>query len=326
MLKQILNPDYYHGKYKNKNFFEGWYFKIVDKRNENAFAFIPGIIKGKNKDCGHSFIQVIDGKRRKSDYLKFSKNDFNARNDKLYIEVDKNLFTLNEIKLNYFNNNFQMIGSLKIIDVTKWPDTIVNPGSMGFYNYLLFMECYSQVCCLDGRLSGKMLINNKEIDYTGGKIYIEKNWGKKFPHAYIWIQTNSFKDEKVSLTCSVARIPLSCYKFSGFITAFKLNNEIYKFTTMNKSNMNLEIKSKNVKISFIKKRIKLNIETLCKESDYILCKGPNKGKMNINVKESIVSNIRVELLDLYRGVELFSGVGVSSGIEFMGNLREIKCR
>lgn len=28
----IQKPDLYHGKNKEKNFFEGWYFKVVDKK------------------------------------------------------------------------------------------------------------------------------------------------------------------------------------------------------------------------------------------------------------------------------------------------------
>ncbi|EKY26723.1 hypothetical protein HMPREF0216_01908 [Clostridium celatum DSM 1785] len=41
---------------------------------------------------------------------------------------------------------------------------------MGFYNYLNFMECYSQVCALDGGIYGYLKLNNKEIDFTDGKM------------------------------------------------------------------------------------------------------------------------------------------------------------
>ena len=42
-MKPIINPDLYHGMKKDNKFFEGWYFKIVDKDNKYKFAFIPGI-------------------------------------------------------------------------------------------------------------------------------------------------------------------------------------------------------------------------------------------------------------------------------------------
>lgn len=34
MLKQVINPDIYHGWKKEKNFFEGWYFKIVNAKKD----------------------------------------------------------------------------------------------------------------------------------------------------------------------------------------------------------------------------------------------------------------------------------------------------
>ncbi len=39
-MKPIINPDLYHGIKKDNKFFEGWYFKIVDKYNKYKFAFI----------------------------------------------------------------------------------------------------------------------------------------------------------------------------------------------------------------------------------------------------------------------------------------------
>lgn len=65
MFKQVVNPDIYHGWKKEKNFFEGWYFKIVNAKKDRGMAFIPAIIKSSKKDYSHSFIQVLDGKNNK---------------------------------------------------------------------------------------------------------------------------------------------------------------------------------------------------------------------------------------------------------------------
>ena len=58
-LKRLFNPEIFQGVNKNKNYFEGYYFKLVDKEEKHSFAFIPGIAFDKNKS-GHSFIQWID--------------------------------------------------------------------------------------------------------------------------------------------------------------------------------------------------------------------------------------------------------------------------
>ncbi len=323
-MKQIFNPDYYHGEKKRKNFFEGWYYKIVDKDGKYSFAFIPGIIKGKFIEDGHSFIQVIDGANKKSYYIKFTKDNFKAQKNNFDIEIGHNQFTLRDLKLNYCDEEIHMIGNLHFIDITKWPDTLLNPGSMGFYNYLFFMECYSQVCCLNGEIVGKLLINNKEIDFSGGKVYIEKNWGKSFPSSYIWVQSNFFPQKNIALTLSIGKIPMKLFSFTGFLAAFKFEKNIYKFSSINHSKIDLEIYRNNIIVKLEKDDKMLVVETRCNDNEFITVNGPKKGKLNIEVNESITSNVKVELIDLHRETMLFQGISRNSGVEWMGNLVKLK--
>jgi len=151
-MKTILNPDLYHGGKKEKDFFEGWYFKIVDKDNLYKFAFIPGISLGKSSNEHHSFIQIVDGFDTKYNYLRFDKSDFKFDNSStdFKIGVNSNIFSLDKINLNLKYDNRSIKGNLLFKNIIKWKGSIINPGSMGFYNYLNFMECYSQVCALNG--------------------------------------------------------------------------------------------------------------------------------------------------------------------------------
>ena len=43
-----IDPDLYHGHNQYTNFFEGWYFKIVDATATYALAFIPGVSRSKD--------------------------------------------------------------------------------------------------------------------------------------------------------------------------------------------------------------------------------------------------------------------------------------
>jgi len=323
MLKKILNPDLYHGEKKKKKFFEGWYYKITDKDNIHSYAFIPGIIKGNIVEEGYSFIQILNGDKHDFTYLKFTKDNFKFNHKPFYIEINNNYFSLRELRLNHYDNHIQLVGSLRFIDCIKWPDSIINPGSMGFYNYLKFMECYSQVCCLDGGIVGKLLINNEEIDFTGGKVYIEKNWGTNFPDSYIWIQANNFIDPSVALTMSLGRVPMRLYHFDGFLAAFLYNKKIYKFTSINRSQKIIEFIDNNIIVTFEKDNFQLSIETKCLSKDFLTIKGPTIGKMNRDIEESIVSEVRVEFIDLHKEVILFQGISKNAGIEFMGDIRSL---
>jgi len=62
-LKTFFNPERFQGWRKKRRYFEGWYYKIVNKDESKAFAFIPAIAIDDN-GRKHSFIQVLDGKRK----------------------------------------------------------------------------------------------------------------------------------------------------------------------------------------------------------------------------------------------------------------------
>ncbi len=47
LLNKLLNPEIFQGQYKKKNYFEGWYYKLIDSSQNNVWAIIPGISYGK---------------------------------------------------------------------------------------------------------------------------------------------------------------------------------------------------------------------------------------------------------------------------------------
>ena len=55
-LKNIWKPAICHGI--GKSSFEGWYYKLVDQKKENAIALIPGFSSANPK---HAFIQIFNG-------------------------------------------------------------------------------------------------------------------------------------------------------------------------------------------------------------------------------------------------------------------------
>ena len=91
-IHAIWNPHVYHGWGRNKKFFEGWYYKIVDNSQTNAFAIIPGIAMDENGNK-QSFIQVLDGKNLKAEYFKFDSEEFKPTPKKHDLYIGENHFT-----------------------------------------------------------------------------------------------------------------------------------------------------------------------------------------------------------------------------------------
>ena len=44
----LFNPEQYHGWGKSKRYFEGWYYKVINAAEDQAFAFILGIAMDEN--------------------------------------------------------------------------------------------------------------------------------------------------------------------------------------------------------------------------------------------------------------------------------------
>ena len=85
-LKSFINPERFQGWGKKRKYFEGWYYKIVNKEESKAFAFIPGIAID---DTGrkHKFIKVLDGKKKTSEYITFPAEAFVPRSTNLNVSI-----------------------------------------------------------------------------------------------------------------------------------------------------------------------------------------------------------------------------------------------
>ncbi|WP_200266556.1 tocopherol cyclase family protein [Clostridium yunnanense] len=324
LIKFDRNPDIYHGKNERPNFFEGWYFKLVQPRTGDTYCFIPGIFLGKEGNS-HSFIQVLKGHEKSFKYIKFNKNQFKASSSEFNFQVGKSTFSLNGISLDINQQYERIFGTLYFDNIVTWPDSAINPGSMGFYNYLSFMQCYSQVCAVDGNIRGKLSINGRLVDFTGGKLYIEKNWGKAFPYSYIWAQGNSFKEGDGSVTCSIAHIPMPfpIKSFTGFLIGIYAKGKVYKFTSINKSSLSISWEEEKIILKTYNKNYFLKIEAFYKTETFMKLYAPRDGKMMPVASETLQGILNVTLFDKKRGDMIFSDRCSSAGIEFSENYMDL---
>lgn len=321
-LIKIWQPEVYHGKKRNDNFFEGWFFKLVDVNRQNVLALIPGIFKSRDSFQAHSFIQVLDGSSHNSFYLKFDINDFKSADDKFEIQVGDNLFSTSAVSINIKSPDLTLSGELEFTNITPWHKSFFSPGIMGWYSFAPFMECNHGIISLDHNIRGKLKYNSKEIDYTDGKGYGEKDWGNAFPSAYVWMQSNHFSSQGTSFTASIAKIPWLFSWFRGFIIGLSHENKLYRFATYTGSELkNLKVTDEFVEYVVSDKKYELKVKVLRKESGILYA--PYGNKMVQRVKESLSSQVSVELLDLKNNRVVFSDTGFCAGLDVNGKIEEI---
>ena len=65
MMLDIWKPEIFHGRRKKKDFFEGWYFKMVDYSEKNAYAVIPGVSIARDPLKSHALSCFWTLERRK---------------------------------------------------------------------------------------------------------------------------------------------------------------------------------------------------------------------------------------------------------------------
>lgn len=323
MFSVLRNPDIYHGNKKSGNYFEGWYFKLVEPKTGYTLALIPGAFKSSKEDLSHSFIQILNGQDLAFNYVKFPYNSFVSSNHEFKFMVDNNMFSLNKLQLDIKTPEISIYGSLCFYNIKKWLDTFINPGSMGFYNYLPFMQCYSQVCALSGSLKGFLVINGEKVSFAGGDLYIEKNWGRDFPYSWVWVQCNNFRTNPISLSCSIGHIPFPLGSFRGFLIGLYYNDVFYKFTTINRSKLNIEKQGSDVLIKTSNRLHTLTLKTHSSKDKFLLINGPRDIGMIPMVEETLSGELELTITDNANKKKVVEDYGRYVGIEYGGDQKMV---
>jgi tocopherol cyclase len=316
-INAFFNPEQFQGWGKKRKYFEGWYFKVVNAAETKAFAFIPGIAMDE-KGNRHAFVQVLDGKKKTADYHKFDADSFIPSPGKFLIQIEGSKFADNNIRLDLPG----IKGQLEFSGNVPWPKPFYSPGIMGPYAFVPFMECYHGIVSMDHSIQGDLNIDEETIDFTNGKGYIEKDWGRSFPSAYFWMQTNHFSQTGISLKASVAKIPWIRKSFVGFIAGLWLNGRLIRFTTYNKSVLRKSF-ADNEKVELVIENKKYRIEILAYRDAATALASPILGFMAGRIEESMTAAIEVKLTDMKNGTTLFHDTGRNAGLEVAGNIQEI---
>ncbi len=321
---QIFHPERYHGHSKKPPFFEGWYYKLVDATEQHRYAIIPGVFLSNDPEEAHAFVQVLDGVTGQMHYHRYPANAFWAARDTFDIHVGPSRFTANAISVRLSAAGQVLEGDAYFEGLSPWPVSLFSPGIMGWYSWVPFMETYHGVLSLDHAIHGAFVVDNHPIEWTGGRGYIEKDWGASFPSAWIWMQTNHFARPHTSLTASIATIPWLRSSFRGFIVGLWADGLLYRFATYTGAEVeSLEVDDDTVRW-YIRDRT-YRLEIAASRASAGLLRGPNVSAMGMRVPETLSAAVEVRLSrgDPGREVVILHDVGRCAGLEVAGELGQL---
>ena len=325
MVRHILHPERYHGHGKCPPFFEGWYYKLVDASERHRYAVIPGIYASSDPAEHHAFVQVLDGTTGHTAYHRYPPDAFHAARDAFDIRIGPNRFTAESISLDITSLEQTISGEVRFKGTTPWPVTVASPGIMGWYSWVPFMECYHGVISLDHSLRGGLAVDGQQIDWAGGRGYIEKDWGVSFPSAWVWMQSNHFSQPGTSITASVAIIPWLRGAFRGFIIGLWHEGRLTRFATYTGASIDrLEITDNRVSWAIRDRSHRLELEAMRASSGAL--RGPGKADMGVRVPETLQATVQVRLFRREHGRNrvLFDDLGRHAGLEVAGDLERLR--
>lgn len=329
-------PGVFHGNSQDRQFFEGWYYKLISKDQRSRWAVIPGVFHHPDPELRHAFVQVLNGVTSQVTYHRFPISDFQASDKQWQIQIGRNRFTDKGLKLDLDDGTQQVKGEIQFGKLSPWPVKFLSPGVMGPYRFAPFMQTYHGVLSLDHSLDGSLTVQGKQRNFAKGRGYIEKDWGKTFPRAYIWMQSNHFSQSGISLTASVATIPWLTGWFRGFLVGLLVEERLYRFTTYLGSEIQtLTVTDEEVAWKLVGKPLSdpakefaaYELTILAERGQGGLLSSPELDGMTPRILESLSAAIAVRLVGLddhsQPQATIYQGKGTCGGLEVAGTISEI---
>ncbi len=325
-LRGVRHPEAFHGDGVARGFFEGWYVKLVSADRAQRWAVIPGIFQGLDRGASaddEAFVQVLDGLTGRSWYHRFDPAEFEASDRGFEVRVGPNRFSGSgaDLELPQLRGRVEFTSPLQ-----PWPVTAREPGIMGWYGLVPFMECFHGIVSFGHGLAGTLEVEGATVDFDGGLGYIEKDWGRAFPSRYVWLASNHIdattgEGMDASLIASVAIIPWLGGSFRGSIIGFRHGGRLHKWTTYNRSTeTRLEITDTHVRWSVSGPDGMLDLDAERVRGG--LLHAPLRTAMHQRVEETLDARVAFRHTDR-DGRVLLEGVADCAGLEVFGDTERL---
>lgn len=186
-----------------KNRFEGWYFK--QQADGGAVAFIPA--HHADESDASASLQIVTEKD--TICVPYAANALFADRRGPRVVLGQSVFSSGGLHLDVHAGGADVSGDLVFRDPIRLRYDIMGP-----FSYVPFLECRHSVFSMRHDVAGRLTVNGRNMDFSGGAGYIEGDRGRSFPKRYLWTQC-LFGDG--SLMLSAADIPFPGGVFTGII-------------------------------------------------------------------------------------------------------------
>lgn len=305
-------------KHNRKVYFEDWYLRIVDAKGEKTLCYTLRLNKIGTSMQGSLNGTLSTGENKEE----FSMNIAEATAHAKSVRFGHNVLSREGIILDLQKVSGAISGHLDLSQVIDLNRSFLQPGAMGIYKYLPFMEFYQEVIVLDGTIAGVLEVDGREIDFTGGHCYIHRQWGSKFPNIWLWAQCGQFDHPKdLTLMIGIARLKVLFNYYTAFTIPVYYNDQLEVFSNYNGGHIAKLYRYKGYVHLIITQKDKL-LDIKIYGRDKLECTSSKESHGIRDVYECDRVKMEVKLSE--RGNILWEGTSLGCEIEMGGNTSKLK--
>lgn len=308
MTKVTNRAPVFRKKDSKQPYFEGYYFKFINKQKE-IVIIIAGISISKSEK--YSFIQVASNYSEKVSFFKFPLSELTAAEDRFEFKIGQNFFSKNRISFDLGDIN----GEVSLANNVNWKRSFLNPNIMGFLSFIPRVECKHDVITINTDVLGEINLSKQQIQFDEGDGYIEKNWGSSFPNKYMWLHANQFKNKELSLQFAIAKPKWLFFRPQVYI-GYVMNGKLIHFATHRLSWAKIQTHKSHTSVKIHKLRRTILIKI--KNDSPVNLIGPKKGSLNSSIDEYLKSDIELIISKnvlLGKNIEIIRDTSVLSTTE-----------
>lgn len=286
----MTNRFKFQGMKQSAPYFEGWYVKSTDAKQDFTLALIPGIAKFSSDECFVQYNLFYKGKTL-SGKITFPIDSFDVVDEPYSILMPKFVLSEAGLRAHLTDEELDLLVDLNFGAFLPLNQDIYSPSIMGPLEYIK-MPCSHDIVSMKHTVAGTVIVNGEKISIEQGIGYIEKDRGSTFPSKYVWSHANDFKEnDESSLFLSVAEINFNVINLTGSIAVFHDGMEEHRFATYLGSKLEISVDEDNLgyTVKFTNRKKMLLVTVSLDNATELIA--PMDKKMDYVIKETVKATI-----------------------------------
>lgn len=262
-----------------RDWYEWWYYKVVDPKTKKAFYFVYGLVnpwdQNQSVPASKAFVSAGSFSQKKIIEERWLASDFRANKkphrltDSIFELGSNNIISQNQLQGNIINEEGARV---------RWHINTQRQWSYNAMGWTLFLPEISNIYWYPIQASLNMTgwidFDGERIEFENAPGYQDRNWGRTFPKWWAWIVSNNFKNSPGTVLASGGGQPKVfgiTDRFEGYTVGVTHEGEEYAFKFPNGDKIKLDIKFGTWKVEAVnKKNQKLILEAYAPKEKFML--------------------------------------------------------